>query len=114
MTIARVHSGRAAGFAALVIVPLCLAPLCSPSGASADTAAGFLATIHHQTTLTSTVPGNGDQNPYAIFVAPVSAGRIKEGDVLVDNFNDKANLQGGGTTIVDADRRRLRRGGVDR
>ncbi len=103
MTIAKVHSGRAAGLAALVIAPLCLAPLCSPSGASADTPAGFLATIHHQTTLTSTVPGNGDQNPYAIFVAPVSAGRIKEGDVLVDNFNDKANLQGGGTTIVDYD-----------
>ena len=74
----------------------------APAGAdgAADT---FLGRIRHQTTLTSTVPGNGDQNPYAIVVAPVSAGKIKKDDVLVDNFNDKANLQGLGTTIVDYD-----------
>ena len=35
---------------------------------------GFLETIHHHTTLTSTVPNNGDQNPYALMVAPVSEG----------------------------------------
>ena len=63
--------------------------------------AGFLETVHHHVTLTSTVPDNGDQNPYAIAVAPVSAGRIRKDDVLVDNFNDKNNLQGLGTTIVD-------------
>ena len=51
--------------------------------------------------MTSTVPANGDQNPYAIVVAPVSAGKIQKDDVLVDNFNDKNNLQGLGTTIVD-------------
>jgi hypothetical protein len=63
--------------------------------------AGFLETVHHHVTLTSTVPENGDQNPYAIAVAPVSAGRIRKDDVLVDNFNDKNNLQGLGTTIID-------------
>ena len=63
--------------------------------------AGFLENLHRHTTLTSTVPANGDENPYAIFVAPVSAGKIQQGDVLVDNFNDKNNLQGLGTTIVD-------------
>ena len=36
-------------------------------------------------TLTSTVPDNGDQNPYAIVVAPVSAGKMQKGDVLVTN-----------------------------
>ena len=46
------------------------------------------------------MPANGDQNPYAIVVAPVSAGKIQEGDVLVDNFNDRNNLQGLGSTIV--------------
>ena len=44
---------------------------------------------------------NGDVNPYALLVAPVSIGKIKQGDVLVDNFNDKQNLQGVGTTIVN-------------
>ena len=60
----------------------------------------FLARLHHHVTLASTVPENGDQNPYAIAIAPVSAGKIQKNDVLVDNFNDKNNLQGLGTTIV--------------
>ncbi len=62
---------------------------------------GFLETIRHHITLTSTVSDNGDLNPYAIIVAPVSAGRIQKGDVLVDNFNNLSNLQGTGTTIID-------------
>lgn len=62
---------------------------------------GFLETVHRHTTLMNTVPDNGDQNPYAIAIAPVSAGAIKKGDVLVDNFNNAANLQGTGSTIVD-------------
>lgn len=62
---------------------------------------GFLETIHHHSTLTSTIADNGDLNPYAIIVAPVSAGRIKRGDILVDNFNNLSNLQGTGTTIID-------------
>jgi hypothetical protein len=40
------------------------------------------------------VPVNGDQNPYAVVVAPVSAGKIHKNDVLVDNFNGDKNLQG--------------------
>jgi hypothetical protein len=63
--------------------------------------AGFLDGIHRQTTLASTVPDNGDQNPYAIVVAPVSAGTVHKDDVLVTNFNDAGNLQGLGTTIVN-------------
>jgi hypothetical protein len=62
---------------------------------------GLLETIRHHVTLTSSVPDNGDLNPYAVVVAPVSAGKIAEGDVLVDNFNNVSNLQGTGTTIVD-------------
>jgi hypothetical protein len=61
---------------------------------------GFLETLKRHSILTSTVPGNGDQNPYAIVVAPVSAGKVQRDDVLVDNFNDRNNLQGLGTTIV--------------
>jgi hypothetical protein len=67
----------------------------------ADDTNGFLPAIHRHITLTSTVADNGDLNPYAIIVAPVSAGKIQKGDVLVDNFNKVSNLQGTGTTIID-------------
>ena len=69
--------------------------------ATAEDSRGFLETIKKHGTLTSTVPDNGDQNPYAIVVAPVSAGKIRKDDVLIDNFNNLSNLQGLGTTIVD-------------
>jgi hypothetical protein len=72
----------------------------APIAAHADPQ-GLLESIHHHSTLINTVPDNGDQNPYAIVVAPVSAGAVKQGDVLVDNFNNAANLQGTGSTIVD-------------
>jgi hypothetical protein len=62
---------------------------------------GLLETIHRHVTLTSLVSDNGDLNPYAVVVAPVTAGKIQKDDVLVDNFNNISNLQGTGTTIVD-------------
>ena len=61
---------------------------------------GFLETIKKHTTLASTITDNGDLNPYAVVVAPVSAGKIHAGDVLVTNFNNITNLQGTGTSIV--------------
>ena len=61
---------------------------------------GMLETIKKHKFLTSTIPENGDVNPYAVIVAPVSAGVIEKDDVLVDNFNDISNLQGTGTTII--------------
>jgi len=62
---------------------------------------GYLETIHRHITRTSTVPDNGDLNPYAVVVAPVSAGKIQKDDVLVTNFNNVSNLQGTGGTIID-------------
>ena len=79
---------------------LCAAVALTPQAAPAAQPTSFLEGIHRQTTLTSTVPDNGDQNPYAIVVAPVSAGSIQKDDVLVTNFNDAGKLQGLGTTIV--------------
>jgi hypothetical protein len=70
------------------------------AAARADEPRGLLESIRHHVTLTSTVTDNGDLNPYAIVVAPVSAGRIHKDDVLVDNFNNISNLQGTGGTIV--------------
>jgi hypothetical protein len=73
----------------------------SVSPIRADGGVGFLETVKKHVTLTSTVADNGDQNPYAIVVAPVAAGAILKDDVLIDNFNNSSNLQGLGTTIVD-------------
>jgi len=61
---------------------------------------GLLETIHRHKFLTSTIPDNGDVNPYAVLIAPVSVGAIEQGDILVDNFNNISNLQGTGTTII--------------
>jgi hypothetical protein len=80
---------------------LVLALAATPGLAMADEPRSFLETVKKHQTLTSTVPENGDQNPYAIVVAPVSAGKIQKDDVLIDNFNNLSNLQGLGTTIVD-------------
>jgi hypothetical protein len=52
-------------------------------------------------TLASTVPSNGDVNPYGVFEVPNSVGDLRQGHVLVSNFNAATNLQGTGTTIVD-------------
>jgi hypothetical protein len=84
---------------ASVAVTAALVMLALP--ARADEPRGFLETVKKHVTLTSTVPDNGDQNPYALVVAPVSAGKVEKDDVLVDNFNNISNLQGLGTTIVD-------------
>jgi hypothetical protein len=62
---------------------------------------GYLENIRRHLTLASMVTENGDLNPYAVVVAPVSAGKVQAGDVLVTNFNNVSNLQGTGTTIVD-------------
>jgi uncharacterized protein (TIGR03118 family) len=52
----------------------------------------------------STVPDNGDLNPYGVaFVPegfPSGKGGLRPGDILVSNFNNSSNLQGTGTTIV--------------
>jgi hypothetical protein len=52
-------------------------------------------------TLASTVPSNGDVNPYGVFEVKRSVGDLKQGHILVSNFNAVSNLQGTGTTIVD-------------
>jgi hypothetical protein len=69
-------------------------------GARAAEPKGYLEGLRRHSMVTSTVPANGDQNPYAIVIAPVTAGKVQAGDVLVDNFNDRNNLQGLGSTIV--------------
>jgi hypothetical protein len=53
--------------------------------------------------ISSTIPANGDLNPYGVaFVPPgfPSGKNISPGDILVSNFNDITNTQGMGTTII--------------
>ena len=53
--------------------------------------------------VSSTVPANGDLNPYCVaFVPPEfpQGGLLKPGDLLVSNFNNSKNQQGTGTTII--------------
>lgn len=51
-------------------------------------------------TVSSTVPSNGDVNPYGVFRIPRSVGKLVRGNILISNFNNSANLQGTGTTLV--------------
>jgi uncharacterized protein (TIGR03118 family) len=54
----------------------------------------------------STVPANGDVNPYGVAFVPqnfAGNGVLQPGDVLVSNFNNSTNTQGTGTTIVRID-----------
>ena len=61
----------------------------------------FLSSLHKIRTVGSTVPSNGDVNPYGLAVVPTSVGALTAGDYLVSNFNAKSNNQGTGTTIVE-------------
>jgi hypothetical protein len=51
--------------------------------------------------ISSTVPSNGDVNPYGVATVPVNMGYLYKGDVLVSNYNNKANTLGTGSTIVE-------------
>jgi hypothetical protein len=60
----------------------------------------FLSQFKTVTNVASTIPGDGDVNPYGIATVPQTVGSLVRGDTLVSNFNAVSNLQGTGTTIV--------------
>ena len=62
----------------------------------------FIGQFNTVSDLTTTVPANGDVNPYGVAIVPRSTGKLVKGDILVSNFNNMGNLQGTGTTIVQA------------
>jgi hypothetical protein len=90
----------------LAAVALVASGSAAASGASvrgahaSSTAPAFLSSLHTVTTIGSTVPANGDINPYGLAVVGTSVGSLRAGDYLVSNFNAKSNNQGTGTTIV--------------
>ncbi|MDR3749072.1 MAG: hypothetical protein P4M04_13110 [Acidobacteriota bacterium] len=73
--------------------------VCGVHAASAEQPAAP-AKPHTIDTISSTIPANGDVNPYGIFRIPRTAGNLRRGNILISNFNNSANLQGTGTTLV--------------
>jgi hypothetical protein len=76
----------------------------TPLATTATTSTPFLSPLRTVSTVASTVPANGDINPYGIVSIPISVGKLQAGQMLVSNFNAKEsakeNGQGTGTTIV--------------
>lgn len=88
---------KACGF--LLALTIGCAVAASAQSSDAD-ASGQTYDPDSVTTLGSTVPANGDVNPYGIARVPRTTGHLVEGRFLVSNFNSAANLQGTGATIV--------------
>jgi hypothetical protein len=86
------------GLAFLIITVLASPPPCLADGPS------FLNRFNTVNTIASTVPatglGAGDVNPYGTVVVQRTVGSLTRGNVLVSNFNNAANLQGTGKTVM--------------
>jgi hypothetical protein len=64
----------------------------------------ILPGLKHITVTGSTVPANGDVNPYGMAQVKHTVGKLTSGHILISNFNNASNAQGTGTTIVDVGR----------
>jgi hypothetical protein len=71
---------------------------------TSTTSEPFLSNLTSVSKIASTVPSNGDINPYGVVAVPTSVGNLEEGQMLISNFNAKEGAkesgQGTGTTIV--------------
>jgi hypothetical protein len=85
---------------AALLMGLTAAPLAgAQTPASSD--GSILTSLKHISVLGTTVPANGDVNPYGMAEVKTSVGKLTAGHILVSNFNNSSNAQGTGTTIVD-------------
>jgi hypothetical protein len=91
---------RAAKVALLSLLAALLACFTLSPGAALAFDHPFIGQFSTISSLGSTVPANGDVNPYGIVNVPRSVGSLVRGDILISNFNNAENLQGTGTTIV--------------
>lgn len=96
------HSGPVIGCRKILIAAMLLA---SASGIGfAQNHDGDAAFLPSPVVTVSTMPMNGDVNPYGVAFVPkdfqTGSGPLKPGNILVSNFNDSQNIQGTGTTIV--------------
>jgi hypothetical protein len=89
-------------FVRIAFLTLCTASIALssvPAAQAGDENQAFIPNV----IVSSTIPANGDLNPYGVAFVPdgfPAAGTIAPGDVLVANFNAINNLQGTGTTII--------------
>jgi hypothetical protein len=78
----------------------CAAAVITAGALCAQAQGSPFSTSHGISNIASTIPANGDVNPYGIARVPKTSGSLVEGNILISNFNSSANLQGTGTTIV--------------
>jgi hypothetical protein len=93
-SIHRIIRASAVAVGAVSLAAFTIAPALAGANSS------FIGPFTHNDTITTTVPANGDVNPYGVAVVPTTTGSLVKGYVLVSNFNNSANQQGTGTTIV--------------
>ena len=80
---------------------LALSGLCAAGAALAADPQLVLPPLKTISLVASTVPGNGDVNPYGVAQVKSTIGNLRAGHILVSNFNNSGNLQGTGSTIVE-------------
>jgi hypothetical protein len=88
----------------LIISVIVMAVMATTNGLTGFASAmdgSILHRINTISTVASTVPANGDVNPYGVAIVERSVGKLIKGHILVSNFNNSSNLQGTGSTIVD-------------
>lgn len=92
----RQRLARAAGFSTAVLL------LMSAAALTAQNEEGAEPFLPNAVRSVSTIPTNGDLNPYGVAFVPktLTMGKLHPGDILVSNFNNNQNLQGTGTTII--------------
>jgi hypothetical protein len=90
----------ATGRRAVLPTLVCLCGWFALGAASAQARPFIQGFMPNPPAIATTVPGNGDVNPYGIVSVPESIGSLRRGDLLVSNFNNSDNKQGTGTTIV--------------
>jgi hypothetical protein len=95
-----VRNRLAAATAAVGVITALGLALSSAALAQPAGRAPYLSHFRKIKTVASTIPHNGDLNPYGVFPITRNVGRLHAGSVLVSNFNNKANLEGTGKTIV--------------
>jgi sugar lactone lactonase YvrE len=78
------------------------------AAATTPASTSFLAPLKSVSTVASTVPANGDVNPYGLALVPSTTGKLQAGQMLISNFNARESAkesgQGTGTTIVQVSR----------
>lgn len=94
-SLARAARMAAPALCAAILIGLMLLP---SAGQAFDRP--FIGRFSTVTQVGSTVPSNGDVNPYGIVNVRKSVGSLVAGDILISNFNNSENVQGTGTTIV--------------